>query len=70
MHMFFAIYYFILQICNNDIMFQKKGHTILNKRLNGNFSQLKGIIFDQEIISNIEDSFPVSDVMKQVYDKR
>jgi hypothetical protein len=51
-------------------MFQKKGHTILNKRLNGNFSQLKGIIFDQEIISNIEDSFPVSDVMKQVYDKR
>jgi len=37
----------------------------IDKRLNGNFSRLKDIIFDQEIISNIEDSFPVSDVMKQ-----
>jgi len=37
----------------------------IDKRLNGNFSRLKGIIFDQGIISNIEDSFPVSDVIKQ-----
>jgi len=37
----------------------------IDKRLNGNFSRLKGIIFDQEIISNIEKSFPVSDVTKQ-----
>jgi hypothetical protein len=37
----------------------------IDKRLNGNFSRLKGIIFDQEIISDIEDSFPVSEVMKQ-----
>ncbi|KPA12520.1 hypothetical protein MHK_007273, partial [Candidatus Magnetomorum sp. HK-1] len=31
----------------------------IDKRLNGNFSRLKGIIFDQGIISSIEDSFPV-----------
>jgi len=37
----------------------------IDKRLNGNFSRLKGIIFDQGIISNIEDSFPVSDLIKQ-----
>ncbi|KPA18425.1 ATPase AAA [Candidatus Magnetomorum sp. HK-1] len=37
----------------------------IDKRLNGNFSRLKGIIFDQGIISSIEDSFPVSDLTKQ-----
>jgi len=37
----------------------------IDNRLNGNFSRLKSIIFDQEIISNIEKSFPVSDVIKQ-----
>jgi len=37
----------------------------IDKRLNGNFSRLKTIIFDKEIISNIEKSFPVSDVIKQ-----
>ncbi|KPA15377.1 ATPase AAA [Candidatus Magnetomorum sp. HK-1] len=37
----------------------------IDKRLNGNFSRLKGIIFDQEIISKIEKSFPVSDLTKQ-----
>ncbi|KPA19271.1 hypothetical protein MHK_000509, partial [Candidatus Magnetomorum sp. HK-1] len=37
----------------------------IDKRLNGNFSRLKEIIFDQGIISSIEDSFPVSDLTKQ-----
>ncbi|KPA16361.1 ATPase AAA [Candidatus Magnetomorum sp. HK-1] len=51
---------------NVKIDYKKLRYLItIDKRLNGNFSRLKGIIFDQEIISNIEKSFPISDVIKQ-----
>ena len=37
----------------------------IDRRLNGNFDRLKSITFDQEIISDIEDSFPVNELTKQ-----
>jgi hypothetical protein len=37
----------------------------INKQLNGNFDRLKRIIEDQEIVSNIEYSFPVKELTKQ-----
>jgi hypothetical protein len=35
------------------------------KQLNGNFNRLKNITYDKGIISDIEDSFPVHEVIKQ-----
>jgi len=37
----------------------------IEKQLNGNFSRLKSIIEDQEIISDIVDSFPVEELTEQ-----
>ncbi|MBF0451371.1 MAG: AAA family ATPase [Candidatus Magnetomorum sp.] len=37
----------------------------IERRLNGNFSRLKSIIEDQEIVSDIVDSFPVKELTKQ-----
>jgi len=37
----------------------------IEKQLNGNFHQLKSITFDKEILSDIEDSFPVHELIKQ-----
>jgi hypothetical protein len=37
----------------------------INKQLNGHFDRLKSIIEDQEIVSNIEYSFPVNELTKQ-----
>jgi len=37
----------------------------IDRQLNGNFDRLKSITFDQEIISDIEDSFPVNELTKQ-----
>jgi len=39
----------------------------IDRQLNGNFDRLKSITFDQEIISDIEDSFPVNELTKQKY---
>jgi hypothetical protein len=45
----------------------KKLHYLMkvDKQLNGNFNRLKSIIEDQEIISNIQYSFPVEELTKQ-----
>ncbi|ETR73224.1 MAG: AAA-ATPase [Candidatus Magnetoglobus multicellularis str. Araruama] len=37
----------------------------IDNQLNGNFNRLKSITFDQEILSDIEDSFPVAELTKQ-----
>jgi len=37
----------------------------IDKQLNGNFNRLKSIIEDQEIVSNIEYSFPVEELTRQ-----
>ena len=37
----------------------------IERRLNGNFSRLKSIIEDQEIVSDIVDSFPVEELTEQ-----
>jgi len=37
----------------------------IDNQLNGNFNRLKSITFDQEILSDIEDSFPASELTKQ-----
>ncbi|KPA12549.1 hypothetical protein MHK_007241, partial [Candidatus Magnetomorum sp. HK-1] len=37
----------------------------IEKQLNGNFSRLKSIIEDQEVVSDIVDSFPVDEITEQ-----
>jgi hypothetical protein len=51
---------------NIKIDYKKLGYLMtINKQLNGNFDRLKSIIENQEIVSNIEYSFPVKELTKQ-----
>jgi hypothetical protein len=51
---------------NVKIDYKKLRYLItIEKQLNGNFSRLKSIIEDQEIVSDIVDSFPVEELTEQ-----
>jgi hypothetical protein len=51
---------------NVKIDYKKLKYLItIEKQLNGNFSRLRSIIEDQEIVSDIVDSFPVEELIEQ-----
>ena len=51
---------------NVKIDYKKLSYLVtIDKRLNGNFNRLKSITFNQGILSDIEESFPVNELTKQ-----